>query len=272
LQIGEDFLAWHRFQLAFLRNDQRAMQRIATEHELYGLLGFSEAYSGRMANARALWQRHAKSKRQHDRFAGEGTFAEVGLAEALLGDVERAKTGIRVELNSTLDPSTVGQAGLALALAGDFSAERVGVDLGEKWPLDWSAQRYWLPLIRATVALDHKDANGALASLATVSPYELSVLGRPFPRFLRGQAYLIAQNGSAAAVEFQNILEYRGSILGVEHLLSVLAHIGLARAYVLQGDTDKARTAYENFFTLWKDADPDIPILKQAKAEYAKLR
>jgi predicted Zn-dependent protease len=133
---------------------------------------------------------------------------------------------------------------------------------------------YWLPTIRAALELHRGDATRAIEFLQAPIPYELG--GRPqlpigtlYPIFVRGQAYLLAGNGGGAAAEFQKILDHRGIVLNFP--LGALARLGLARARALQGDVAGARTAYREFLTLWKDADPDIPILQQAKAEYAKL-
>lgn len=133
-----------------------------------------------------------------------------------------------------------------------------------------------LPTIGAAVALDEGKPSRAIDSLRAAAPYELS--SSPFgagfgplrPVYLRGAAYLAAHEGAQAAAEFQKNLDHPGSVMNDP--IGALAHLGLARAYALQGDTAKAKTAYQDFLTLWKDADPDIPILKQAKAEYAKLQ
>jgi tetratricopeptide (TPR) repeat protein len=123
--------------------------------------------------------------------------------------------------------------------------------------------------------LNAKNAANAIKLLRLAAPYELGecepfVSGMMYPVYLRGHAYLLAHQGNEAAAEFQRIIDHRGVVLNFP--LGALAHVGLGRAYALQGDTAKARTAYQDFFALWKDADPDIPILKQAKAEYAKLQ
>ena len=107
-------------------------------------------------------------------------------------------------------------------------------------------------------------------ALAPVAPYEFGALLTGYPAYLRGQAYLKLRQGSAAAAEFQKIVDHPGAIL--YDPTGALAHLGLARAYALSGDTAKARIAYQDFFALWKNADPDLPILKEAKAEYAKLQ
>jgi predicted Zn-dependent protease len=166
-------------------------------------------------------------------------------------------------------------AALALARTGDISgAEKMAADLDKTFPLDTLVQRYWLPTIRAAVALERKDPNHAVELLKAASTVEL---GQPTqvavflcPVYLRGEAYLMLHDGNAAGVEFQKFIDHRGLV--VNFPWGALARLGLARAYAMQGDTAKARTAYQDFLTLRKDADPDIPILKEAKAEYAKLQ
>ncbi|MGA2859861.1 MAG: hypothetical protein ABSE40_23575 [Candidatus Sulfotelmatobacter sp.] len=156
-----------------------------------------------------------------------------------------------------------------MALAGDTAgAEKLAAELDKTFPLGTLVQRYWLPTIRASVALERKDPNRAIELLKVPSTSEVSTpthLG-----YLRGEAHLILHDGNRAAVEFQKFIDHRGMV--GSSLLGVLARLGLARAYAMQGDTAKARSAYQDFLPLWKDADPDIPILKEAKAEYAKLQ
>jgi predicted Zn-dependent protease len=135
---------------------------------------------------------------------------------------------------------------------------------------------YWLTTIRAAIELDRNDPGKAIELLQAAAPYELGIhdntlqLGTMYPIFIRGQAYLGLHQGKEAAAEFQKFLDHRGVVLN--YPLAALSRLGLARAYTLQGDTAKARAAYQDFFALWKDADPDVPILKQAKAECAKLQ
>ena len=179
------------------------------------------------------------------------------------------------------------EAALALAMAGDTTrAESLSKDLGERLPLDTQMQSLWLPAIQAQVALNKKNPAAALNTLQAASPIELGLI--PFVVnisclyhvYIRGEAYLAAGQGSAAAAEFQKILDHSGIVWNC--WTGALAHLGVARANALQAktsqgaDADAARVralaAYKDFLTLWKDADPDIPILKEAKAEYAKLR
>jgi predicted Zn-dependent protease len=146
--------------------------------------------------------------------------------------------------------------------------------LDKAFPLSTVVQRYWLPTIRAGVALERKDPDQAIELLKAASTVEL---GMPVnltiflcPAYLRGEAYLMLHDGNRAAAEFQKFIDHRGVV--VNFPWGALARLGLARAYALQGNTAKARTAYQDFLTLWKDADPDIPVLKQAKAEYSRLK
>lgn len=165
-------------------------------------------------------------------------------------------------------------AALALALAGGVAgADKLAAELDKSFPLDTLVQRYWLPSIRAAAALRSKDPNRALELLKMARAIEL---GQPTqvgvilcPAHLRGEAYLMLHDGNAAAAEFQKFIDHRGLVGNSP--LGALARLGLARAYAVQGDTVKALTSYRDFLTLRKDGDPDIPILKQAKTEYAKL-
>jgi predicted Zn-dependent protease len=165
-------------------------------------------------------------------------------------------------------------AALGLARAGDAAAaEKLAVELDKTFPLDTLVQRYWLPTIRAAIALERKDPNRAVELLKVASTIGLG--GNPLaiimcPSYLRGEAYLMLHDGNAAAAEFQKFVDHRGLVGNFPW--GALARLGLARAYAMQGDTAKAKAAYQDFLALWKDADPDIPILKQAKAEYAKLQ
>ncbi len=150
-------------------------------------------------------------------------------------------------------------------------------DLGKRFPEDTLVQFNYLPTLRARLAVNRGNAPEALESLRTAAPYELGMTTSSaygwtalYPVFVRGEACLAAHQGSEAAAEFQKILDHRGIVLNEP--IRALAHLGLARANAMQGDTAKAKAAYQDFFTLWKDADLDIPIFIAAKAEYAKLK
>ena len=147
--------------------------------------------------------------------------------------------------------------------------------LEKDYPTNTTLKLYWFPTLHSAIDLaDHKPAE-AVVDLEAVAPYELGEpppyqIGTMYPAYLRGEAYLAAHDGNAAAREFQKLLDHRGIVLN--YPLAALAHLGLGRAYALAGDTSKAKSAYQDFLALWKDADPDVPILKEAKAEYAKLQ
>ena len=167
-------------------------------------------------------------------------------------------------------------AALALARAGDTAgAEKLAAELDKTFPLDTLVQRYWLPTIRAGRALERKDPNRAIELLKVASTIELSSVTPDLsiflcPVHLRGEDYLMLHDGKRAAAEFQKFIDHRGVVMNFPW--GALARVGLARAYAMQGDVAKARAAYQDFLALWKDADPDVPIPKKAKAEYAKLQ
>ncbi len=202
--------------------------------------------------------------------------AAAALREVEAGNREqaRAEAAAAVKL-APRNRDVRAMAALALARAGDTAAaEKLAAELDKTFPLDTFVQRYWLPTIRAAVALERKDPNQAIELLQVASTIEL---GQPTnlavflcPVYLRGEAYLMLHDGNRAAGEFQKFIDHRGLV--VNFPWGALARLGLARAYALQGDTAKAKASYQDFLTLWKDADPDVPILNQAKAEYAKLQ
>jgi predicted Zn-dependent protease len=166
-------------------------------------------------------------------------------------------------------------AALAFARAGDLArAQSLADQLAKQYPSNTILKAYWLPAIHAVIETNRKNSAKAIAILEPSVAYELGqpapfFLGTLYPVYQRGEAYLAAHQGKEAAAEFQKILDHRGIVLNCH--TGVLAHLGLARAYALQGDTAKARTAYQDFLALWKDADPGIPLLRQAKSEYANL-
>jgi predicted Zn-dependent protease len=156
----------------------------------------------------------------------------------------------------------------ALALCGDTNrTQKLIEELAKDFPLDTLLNNVSLPVARAIIELQHNNPTRAITLLEAASPYELADYG---PMYFRGKAYLQAREGAKAAAEYQKILDHRG--IEPTSPFYVLARLGLGRAYALQGETTKARTAYQDFLAFWKDADPDIAILKQAKEEYEKLR
>jgi len=191
------------------------------------------------------------------------------------GNREQARANVIAALKLAPNRDVRAIAALVLARAGDTAAaQKLAAELDHAFHLDTLVQRYWLPTIRAGVALQREDPNRAIDLLQASSTIEL---GQPVvlnvylcPAYLRGEAYLMLHDGNAAAAEFQKFIDHRGLVGNFPW--GALARLGLARAYVMQGDTSKGRSAYQYFLTLWKAADPDVLILKQAKAEYAKLQ
>jgi hypothetical protein len=196
------------------------------------------------------------------------------LREAELGDTASAKQGVTAAL--ALSPGRDVRVVAALALARMGDAPRATALVGElerSYATNTLLKLYWLPTINAAIELNKGNSSQSLVSLETVAPYELGNAGfinYLYPAYVRGQAYLLAHNGTAAVAEFQKLLDHGGIVLNF--VTGSLAHLQLGRAYAMAGDTAKAKSACQDFFALWKDADPDIPILKEAKAEYAKLQ
>jgi tetratricopeptide (TPR) repeat protein len=200
-----------------------------------------------------------------------------GLREAWFGNTEEAQRRVALALKRSESRDVLYFAALALAYSKqDARAQAMVNDLGKRFPEDTIVQFNYLPTLRARLALNKGNASEAIESLRTAVPYELGVSTSciftwtpMYPVFVRGEAYLAARQVNEAAAEFQKILDHAGVV--INQPIGALAHLGLARAYVLKGDTARAKAAYQDFLTLWKDADPDIPVLQQANAEYVKL-
>ena len=201
-----------------------------------------------------------------------------GLREALFGNAEEARRLATSAIRRSTDRDVQYGAALAFAFAGDNSrAQALTDDLDKTFPEATIVQFNYLPSLRAKLAISRGKASDAIESLEAAAPYELghttsSTYGWTalYPVFVRGEAYLAAHQGREAAVEFQKIIDHRG--IAINEPIGALAHLQIGRAYAMQGDTQKARAAYQDFLTLWKDADPDIPILKRARTEYANLQ
>jgi len=285
------------FALAFLGADSAAMAeqqqwftgKPGFESWGLGLASDTEAYAGHVGKARELTERAVDSAvRADNKEIGAVWQANAALEQAAYGDSMEARQSAAEALQ--LAPASQGvesEAALAFAIAGETArAESLAQDLGKRFPLDTQMQSLWLPAIQAQLALDRKNPASALNALQAASPIELGQfsfvanMSCLYHVYVRGQAYLAAGQGSAAAAEFQKILNHSGIVWNC--WTGALAHLGVARAYALEArtsqgaDADAARVralaAYKDFLTLWKDADPDVPILKQAEAEYAKLQ
>jgi predicted Zn-dependent protease len=190
------------------------------------------------------------------------------VSEAVLGNIQEAHQKATEALTSPVDRDTRMTLAVALALCGDTNrAQKLIDELAKDSPLDTLFNNLSIPVVRAIIELQHNNPTRAITLLEAASPYDLTNYG---PMLVRGQAYLQAREGAKAAAEYQKILDHRG--IEPLSMTYALARLGLGRAYALQGDKAKARTAYQDFLAFWKDADPDIPVLKQAKEEYAQLR
>jgi eukaryotic-like serine/threonine-protein kinase len=295
-----DVFLFHNFlyAVAFLGADSPAMAeqqvwfagRPDVEHWGLALASDTEAYVGHLSKARELTKRsvdsamHAKSKETAAIFQ-----ESAALREAAFGNATEARRVVAEALKfAPASQDVEDEAGLAFAMAGDAPrAESLAQDLNKRFPLDTQLQSLWLPAIRAQLALNQKNPAEAIRDLqAGAGPIELGIIQFAVsiscldPTYIRGEAYLAAGQGNSAAAEFQKILDHSGIVWNC--WTGAMAHLGVARANALEtrtsqgADADAARvralTAYKDFLTLWKDADPDIPVLKQAKAEYAKLR
>jgi eukaryotic-like serine/threonine-protein kinase len=276
------------YDLAFLKSDVPGMAeqvswatgKPGNESVMIGFESATAAYQGKVGVARDFSRQELSStQRAGDKEMAADCEASAALWEALYGNAAEAKQRVAdslTKMNNGRDSQYV--AALALALIGDTSrAKSVADDLEKRLPDDTVVRFNYLPTLRAQLALA-VPGNGAKAveALAVASPYELGIPGSStlrtnlYPVYVRGEALLASRQGAPAVVEFQKILDWPGVVLNEP--IGALAHLGLARSYALAGDTAKSRAAYNDFFTLWKDADPNVPILLQAKSEYAKLQ
>ena len=193
------------------------------------------------------------------------------LGEVESGMREEGRSDAYAAIKLAWNRDVLERVALALALAGDTAAAgKLAAELDRTFPLDTLVQRYWLPAINAAVALQRKDPKRAVELLQVTGPIELGDRGDLIPVYLRGEAYLTLRDSNAAAAEFQKLIDHSGLVGNFPW--GALARLQLARACALSGDKTKAKIAYQDFLTLWRDTDPDIPILKQAKVEYAELR
>jgi hypothetical protein len=229
------------------------------------------AYYGHLAKANELVIRASNSaERAEGNEAAANYYATLALREALAGNVQGARQHAALALKHPAYRGRRYVVGCALAYAGENAQEASLIeDLGRDFPQDTVVQFAYLPTLRAKLALNSGKSAEAIESLKSALPYELGTVVL-YPTYVRGEAYLAASQGREAALEFQKILDHRGLLLN--DIIGALSHLQIGRAYALEGDSAKAKAAYQDFLTLWKDADPDVAILKQAKTEYAKLQ
>ena len=273
------------YALAFFQGDAAVMKQQAEfresdgEDQMLSLESDTEAWSGRLGKARELSRQAVESARRRDEKEPAAFWqANAAIREALFGNSDASRQNAAATV--VLAPGSrdaKSRAALAYALTGDTAhAQSLADDLANAFPQDTVVQSVWLPTIRAQIEIDRKKPAESIELLQDALPYDLGMLSGSapnsclYPVYIRAEAYLSAEKGLAAATEFERILDHRGLVWNCA--TGALAHLGLARAYVSQGEIVKARATYQDFLTLWKDADPDIPILIAAKAEYAKVQ
>jgi eukaryotic-like serine/threonine-protein kinase len=266
------------YLLAFLEGDKAAMQHEADwakgrldEFVMLETVAEAAAASGKLQQARELY-RQAVDSAQRTKLpeSTAGIMARRARIEAEVGNPAQARQAVRTALATDRGRFVLPSAGFAAATAGDVAqAGAIAEELSKRFPSDTLVNNVWLPSIRAQMEVSKGNPAKALELLQTAAPFEFGWPARAMPSYVRGQAYLRRRQGKEAAEQFQNILNHRG-ICGTMPVCS-LAHLQLGRARAISGDNAGARTAYQDFLALWKDADPDVPILKEAKAEYAKL-
>ena len=275
-----EFLHEERYLLAFLQRDDSAMQqqvewaksKPAPLMLLQGIIN-TAAYSGRLDQARK------ESAAAVTKATAAGNLDQAAIIKALMavyeadmGNSEAAKFQATQALQISENRDSMIVAALAMARAGDpAGAEKYAARLNQQFPLDTIIQGYWLPAIRAAVALQHNNPQHAIASLEAALPYELGNQGYlvTYPIYMRGLAYLKAHQGDQAAAEFNKILQHPGIVKNCPH--AALALLQLARAQTMSGETKAARKTYQDFLALWNHGDADVPILTQARAEYQNL-
>jgi eukaryotic-like serine/threonine-protein kinase len=283
--IDSPWLPLVLYVVNFLQHDAAGMQeqvagstgKPGVDDQILFLQSETAAYKGEFAKSRELTRGAADSAQ---RASQKETAAEyqshAAVRDALVGEMPAAKQDAQTALAIAAGRQAEGFSAIALGLAGDSAqAQRLAADLGQRFSEDTIVKFDYLPMIQAAIALHSGDGKRAIDALAASAPYELGETNASFtfalyPVYLRGEANLATKQGAAAAAEFQKILDHAG-VVGNEPL-AALAHLGLGRAYALAGDSAKSKTAYQDFFALWKDAGPDVPILKEAKAEYARLQ
>jgi eukaryotic-like serine/threonine-protein kinase len=284
-KLDHPFFHIDLYSVAFMQNDADAMaQQIAwsvgksgVEEGFLAMQADTAAHSGRLRQAREFTRLAIDSAQRAGEKETAATYlATSGVREALFVNKEEARRRATLAIKHSEGCDVQYGAALALLYAGDESqSQAIADNLDKKFPEGTLVQFNYLPVLRAKLALNKGKAPEAIDILRANTAYDLGMPGNYywtalFPVFVRGEAYLAAHQGSAAAAEFQKILDHRGIVLNEP--IGALAHLQIARAYAMQGDTAKAKADYQDFLTLWKDADPDIPIFIAAKAEYAKLQ
>jgi DNA-binding winged helix-turn-helix (wHTH) protein/tetratricopeptide (TPR) repeat protein len=272
------------YEAAYLRHDATAMDREKSkfmgkpgyEDQVWEFESDSAAYGGQFRKARELSDKAADSaRRAGEPEVGASYEAESAMREGLAGKVEAARQEAKAALAQSNGVEVEAMAAIAFALAGESAeAERLARDLNKRFPEDTTVQLNYLPVIR-TAAVLHTSAAKALEATTPAERYELGFVSNgasfeAYPTYFRGEALLANRQGAAAAAAFQKLLDHPGIVMNEP--IAALAYLGLARSYALSGNEDDAKASYQDFLALWKDADPDVPVYKRAKAEYAALQ
>jgi TolB-like protein len=285
-KIDSVFLSLPLYPLDFLAGDSAGMEKLVAESA--GKPGVEDAflandaltaaYSGHLGKARDLAKQSEASVQSPDEKEAAASYAaSAALIEALFGNAAEARQQAAKTLRLSTARDNEYAAALALGFAGDTAqTESLAKDLAKRLPDDTVAQFNYLPTLAAQIAINRNEPAKAVDDLQPAAAYELGGPGSGFfaflagyPVYVRGEAFLAARKGSAAAAEFQKIIDHAGVVLNEP--IGALAHLQLARAYALEGDAAKSRAAYQQFLALWKDSDPDIPAMTQAQSEYARL-
>jgi Flp pilus assembly protein TadD len=284
-KLDGGYLHLYLHYIAFLKGDSAQMeQQVAwgsgkpgDEDLLLSAQSDSYAFYGRVTQARDFSRRAVDSAVRTDSKETAALWqVNAALREAEFGNAAAARQGLSAALALAPGRDVKVFAAIALARIGEAARAKALVDdLEKNYSTNTILKLYWLPTARAAIELNKGDWSQVLRVLEAAAPYELGTppplqVGTIYPAYLRGQAYLLAHNGNAAVAEFQKIIDHSG--IALNFVTASVAHLQIARAYAMAGDTVKAKAAYQDFLNLWKDAEPDIPVLKEAKAEYAKLQ
>ncbi len=277
-----DYLLQANYYRAFLRGDNAEMQRLLSRaSEVAGAQSLllaeqanTEAYYGHFQKARDLTRAAADlMAHEGDSESAAACLADAAVREAEAGFSARARGYLEQAAKLSAGKDVMVVTAVVAARIGDLKrAQKLSGELDKTYPQDTLVQKYWLPVIRAELNLRQGRAPKGIDDLAPAEAIELgdATSLTLYPAYVRGQAYLATGDGGKAAAEFQKLLDHPGIVLNFQ--LGTLAHLGRARSFLRAADSSKAHDAYRDFFQIWKDADPDVPILKQAKAEYANLK
>jgi eukaryotic-like serine/threonine-protein kinase len=284
-KLDHPYLHTDLYLIAFLQNDSAQMEqqaswfagKLGSEHAMLALQADTSAYAGRLKQARDLSRQAMDSADRADLKEASAIYAaRAGLREALFGQLDDARRLAAKAIQQSTDDGVRFSAALTFAYAGDDKhAQELVADLENRSPESTVTQNNFLPALKAALALNKRNASGAIEILTNPGPYDLGRCGTfgwtvLYSVYERGEAFLAAHQGAAAVAEFQKIIDHRGIV--VNSPIGALAYLQISRAYAMQGDVAKAKEAYQDLLILWKDPDSDIPVLNQAKAEYARLR